>query len=630
MKSGRHSYSKLPLPSTDDSLSIPIPNLADSPSRISSDVRSIYSSTTSLASTSAFIAKKPIALTLHSTSYSVKDGKRQDKQILSNVSCFVKPGQLLAVLGSSGAGKSTLLDILADRRKSGRLENKLWVNGMKPDDIPFALSDVCSYVLQDDSFIAALTVTETLTFAQRMFRRKSDPLQIEQILRALHLDDIKLSRVGDLLKRGISGGQRRRLSIAIGLLNNPSVLLLDEPTSGLDSVNALRVMTSLAELASLGLTCVASIHQPRSAIWKQFDTLLLLHKGRTAYFGPASGAVTFFEPVLGKLPTDYNPADFLLDGLETNPELDDFTESEAGQKMLSEILSIREKEDTNYTGGITRLERASLPQRTLALIHRTWVAKIRNGREFIVTPLVVLFLAVLCGSLFYNIPVSDFDQDSWHRIDFLLFGILMFSLFSLPQLGTYISERVTFQRERAAGMYSALEFFTAATVCDVPLQMCITLLFTEVCFEMVKLTGSRLVYACILFLVLTYGHAVSHFISLLSSDAISALSGCMCVVAYSYLLNGQLITREDMNPNAIGLFNTSYVYNSFIPVLVNEFSSPEMVEMWGPTNEGRNPVHWFGFEAGDMPICIHNLILGIAVFRLLTFMTLKYKYKELR
>lgn len=129
MKSGRHSYSKLPLPSTDDSLSIPIPNLADSPSRISSDVRSIYSSTTSLASTSAFIAKKPIALTLHSTSYSVKDGKRQDKQILSNVSCFVKPGQLLAVLGSSGAGKSTLLDILADRRKSGRLENKLWVNG---------------------------------------------------------------------------------------------------------------------------------------------------------------------------------------------------------------------------------------------------------------------------------------------------------------------------------------------------------------------------------------------------------------------------------------------------------------------------------------------------------------------
>ena len=182
-----------------------------------------------------------------------------------------------------------------------------------------SLKSVSSYVVQEDEYIPTLTVQETLSFAQRMFVRSPDPKHIDILLSALKLSHVKDTIVGSAAVRGISGGQRRRLSIAMGLLSNPSVLLLDEPTSGLDSPNALRVVKSLNQLSQHGLSLICSIHQPRSSIFHKFDLLLILHKGTTVYFGPASAATSYFESHLHyPLPPNSNPADFFLDVLETD------------------------------------------------------------------------------------------------------------------------------------------------------------------------------------------------------------------------------------------------------------------------------------------------------------------------
>ena len=201
----------------------------------------------------------PISLSLENVSYQVPQKRSLFSrainsptpppiEILSSVSCYVKPSALVAVLGSSGAGKTTLLDILAARNKSGRIDGKLYINNQESSRSSITLKSVSSYVVQEDEYIPTLSVYETLRYAQRMFLKNPSKDHIDILLEALRLSKVKDTIVGNADIRGVSGGQRRRLSIALGLLSNPSVLLLDEPTSGLDSPNALRVVKSLNQL----------------------------------------------------------------------------------------------------------------------------------------------------------------------------------------------------------------------------------------------------------------------------------------------------------------------------------------------------------------------------------------------
>ena len=569
----------------------------------------------------------PVSLSLESVSYTVPQRRSLFQrclskeppppiEILNSVSCYVKPKAMVAVLGSSGAGKTTLLDILADRNKSGKLDGKLYMNNEEARKSRITLKSVSSYVIQEDEYIPSLTVQETLSYAQAMFLRNPSPDHIGILLDALKLTKVKNTIVGNADVRGISGGQRRRLSIALGLLSNPSVLLLDEPTSGLDSPNALRCVRSLNQLCQHGLSIVCSIHQPRSSIFHQFDLLLLLHKGTTVYFGPASSATKYFETHLQcSLPPNTNPADFFLDVLETDSHalsrnfssdcsLEDslhdfdapvmaFSTTSVGKEMLNEIKRIRETPPPDIYGVVRPRFAATRFQRTHTLIRRTFTAKTRAGKEFIIAPLAVCALAVLAGFLFGRIPVygyfdwSDEPQPDWEafngkRMTIIFFSIIMFSLQSLPQLGKQVQERAAFQRERAGGMYSALEYFLAVSITDTPLHVFITGLFTLIIYKTVELLGDPLFYMVSMYVVLLFGYSASHLIILLSSDAISALAACMALIAFSFLLNGQVISRDHMNEDFYWLYNCSYMFNAFEMMTVNEMEAPELVEAWDP------------------------------------------------
>ncbi|KAI8874773.1 P-loop containing nucleoside triphosphate hydrolase protein [Backusella circina FSU 941] len=200
------------------------------------------------------------ALTFNEVSYSVKG-----KPILQNISGFVEPGQLLAIMGPSGAGKSSLLDILSRKHKRGVTSGQVFLNGSIPSRRRF--KKMTGFVDQDDSLMGTLTVRETLTYAALMRLPRAMPLKakkkrVEDVMHELGITKIADSLIGIPGQRGISGGEKRRVSIGKELVTSPSLLFLDEPTSGLDSYHAGVVMECLQRLAKDGKRAiVVTIHQ---------------------------------------------------------------------------------------------------------------------------------------------------------------------------------------------------------------------------------------------------------------------------------------------------------------------------------------------------------------------------------
>lgn len=238
-----------------------------------------------------------------------------EKSILNGISGTVCPGEILAMLGPSGSGKTTLLTALGGRLH-GKLSGKITYNSQ-----PFcgSIKRRTGFVAQDDVLYPHLTVTETLFFTALLrlpntLTREEKVQHVENVISELGLTRCRSSMIGGPLFRGISGGEKKRVSIGQEMLINPSLLLLDEPTSGLDSTTAQRILTTIKRLASGGRTVVTTIHQPSSRLYHMFDKLVLLSEGYPIYYGPASAALEYFSSIgfSTSLPS-VNPADLLLD-----------------------------------------------------------------------------------------------------------------------------------------------------------------------------------------------------------------------------------------------------------------------------------------------------------------------------
>lgn len=255
----------------------------------------------------------PAALQFADLTYTLPSGK----VVLDRITGAVRPGEVMAVIGASGAGKSTFLDLLARKAKHGSVTGEVLVNGQKVPDAEFRR--VVGFVDQEDTLMGTLTVYETVLYSAllRLPRemsfadKKMRTLETMHELGILHIRD---SRIGESGQRSISGGEKRRVSIACELVTSPSILFLDEPTSGLDSFNAFNVVESLVQLAkTYRRTVVFTIHQPRSNIVALFDKLLLLASGKTIYSGPAEGCQAYFAAQGYPCPGGFNIADYLID-----------------------------------------------------------------------------------------------------------------------------------------------------------------------------------------------------------------------------------------------------------------------------------------------------------------------------
>ncbi|SBS89547.1 ABC transporter G family member 2, putative [Plasmodium malariae] len=248
--------------------------------------------------------------------YTVDHGKLE---ILHGIKGMLLPKTITVIMGPSGSGKTTLLNILSLKVTDG-VQGKFLINGMNRTK---HIKSHMGYVLQDDYFFSRLTVYETIEFTAKLkldIRDKNKLTQlVNSVLDIMSLSHVKDTIVGDAFIRGISGGQRKRLSIANEILSNPPLLLMDEPTSGLDSSSALSLVECIQRIATMSnTTIISSLHQPSSQVFAKFDRLIAITNGYIIYHGKTTELNKYLKKIGFICPYGWNVADYLMDILCNN------------------------------------------------------------------------------------------------------------------------------------------------------------------------------------------------------------------------------------------------------------------------------------------------------------------------
>ncbi|KAG8664946.1 uncharacterized protein FPOAC1_012923 [Fusarium poae] len=407
----------------------------------------------------------------------------QEKQLLQNVSGFVKPGQLVALMGSSGAGKTTLMDALAQRKDSGRLDGSIMVNG-KPQGITFQRST--GYCEQNDIHEPTATVLEALRFSARLRQpyevSDSDKnTYVDQIIELLELGPLKHAVIG-APGQGLSIEQRKRLTLAVELVAKPSLLFLDEPTSGLDGQSAFQICRFMRKLAMAGQTIICTIHQPSAALFEAFDVLLLLAKGgRTTYFGPTgkdSATVLKYFSENGASPEgDVNPAEFIVDVVQGRfgshldwPEI--WNHSKEREQAMAELEQL-ERQVPESEKGSDESEADSkdfaTPIRYQAqiVIHRQLIALWRNP-DYIWNKICLHITNALFGGFtFWMIGNGSFDLQLRLMSVFNFVFVAPGAINQLQPL--FIRNRDIFEnREKKSKAYHWFAFISGQLVSEIP------------------------------------------------------------------------------------------------------------------------------------------------------------------
>ncbi|XP_074376264.1 ABC transporter G family member 11-like isoform X2 [Apium graveolens] len=401
-------------------------------------------------------------------------GNGDTQNVLQGLTGYADPGTFTALMGPSGSGKSTLLDSLASRLAANAfLSGDIYLNGRK-QKLSFGTA---AYVTQDDNLIGTLTVHETISYSARLRLPDKMPWDekrslVESTIVEMGLQDCADTVIGNWHLRGISGGEKRRVSIAIEILMRPRLLFLDEPTSGLDSASAFFVTQTLRSLSRDGRTVIASIHQPSSEVFELFDRLYLLSSGKTVYFGQASEAYEFFAQAGFPCPALRNPSDHFLRCINS-----DFDKVKA---TLKGSMKLR-KGTVLDSGG----SHASFSMQAFTLTKRSFVNMSRDFGYYWLRLVIYVVVTICIGTIYLNVGTSYTAILARGACASFVFGFVTFM--SIGGFPSFVEDMKVFQRERMNGHYGVAAFVISNTVSAMPFIILITFISGTICYYMVHL-----------------------------------------------------------------------------------------------------------------------------------------------
>ena len=499
-------------------------------------------------------------------SLSFRSGKKEVR-VLTDVFGRASAGRLTAIMGPSGSGKSSLLSAL-NGQCSGSLSGRLCVDGRAcQSGVGEAVRS--AYVRQQDLFYAQMTVRETLMFAARLrlgreISNEEKAEVVNALLAKLGLSDCADSLVGDGKKRGISGGEKKRLNIACELIGDPQVIFLDEPTSGLDSFQAERVVEALRTLASEGKTVVCVIHQPSEYVFRLFDDLLLLADGRVAYCGAIAGLRAFLASCGRRMPAKASLAEFAISSVSLDTESPETERS--SREAVAQVLAAAEgrlragfsaaQGEAGAAGGGLRPREALRPKASLLEQYRLLFARsfreVRRGR-------LALFIKVmqqLSTALIYG-GIYDLDRSQRSIQDrFGLMSLISIGTTNLAVAGTirqFPKEKAIFREERSKRVYAVLPYFLSKVLADAPVSVLLSSLFGAVLYPLVGFQRSLSKFTRFLAAGAVHALASSSLGLLLGAAAPSseaALALLPPVVILQAIFNGVNIAAES-TPRAL-------------------------------------------------------------------------------
>ena len=515
---------------------------------------------------SSKFARKSISLEASSTisckdlTYSVtvtKNRKKEEKTILNGIDALFRPGRLTAIMGASGAGKTTLLNYLAGELSRGHREGEVAVNGF-----PASFKDlkrVSAFVFQDDVILDTMTVREAISMSAllrlpRTISKKEREERVDAIIEVLQLTKCENTKIGSPEKKGISGGERKRTSMAMDMVVNPSVLILDEPTSGLDTFTAFNVMTTLADLAhEQNRTIVATIHQPSSEIFHMLDDLLLISGGKVVYHGPVEAAVEYFSRLGFPCPVYTNPADyFFMQVLNETNAKDESAEDDSVKARLEKVKSAWEEspERKSMLADIDGLKDSTSAERfalaTCARVQAPFLVQFgylmgRAGknlaRNFMIAQLRVvqsIVIGLILAFVYYDVRSKDPITQVANRFGALhFFAVNQFMSSAMGVVTIFVNEKNVFTREYSRGYYSLPAYFLSKTLVEMPSQLLMPFILVLCGYWLIGLRSGAFYFfrtVLILILVSLNGVALGTFAGAIFKDistGMAVLSICM-------------------------------------------------------------------------------------------------------
>ncbi|CAG8292267.1 unnamed protein product [Penicillium olsonii] len=413
-----------------------------------------------------------------------------ERQLLNEVSGYVKPGQLTALMGASGAGKTTLLDNLSRRKDDGRMTGDILLGGAH---LSSSFSRSCGFCMQQDIHEPTTTVREALQFSALMRQSGRVPREeklayVEHIISLLELEKIADALVGSTGDGQLNVEERKRVTIGVELAAKPSALLfLDEPTSGLDSQAAFSIVSFLRKIAAEGVPIVCTIHQPSGVLFEMFDHVLLLAPGgHTVYFGETGTNASTVAQYFGKngavMGVEENPAEFIISavndkGPNSRNWADVWNQSSEKQTLQAKIQALNSapfapatESDTEDQNGEYAL---SLPAQIAIVTHRHWRAVWRNGQYNFSRLFKCIFFEMFVSFTFFHITNSSVGLQNY------MLGILL-SSWAIPIIAAdvhavWYEKWSIFEARERNGIYDYKALLSALIIVEIP---CMIFLFS--------------------------------------------------------------------------------------------------------------------------------------------------------
>ncbi|XP_045494649.1 ATP-binding cassette sub-family G member 1-like [Colias croceus] len=433
--------------------------------------------------------RPPVNLSFQDLSYTVHIGK-VSKLILRSVSGEFRSGQLTAILGPSGAGKSTLLNVLAGYRVVGA-SGLVHTNG-EPRDLP-RFRKLSRYIMQEDLLQPLITVQESMVMAADLklgnnLTTKKKAVVVDEIIQLL-----RLGKARNTTTERLSGGERKRLSIALELVNNPPVIFLDEPTTGLDDVASSTCVSLLKRVARGGRTVVCSVHTPSARLFSVFDHVYVVADGRCAYQGTSAGVVPFLQQLGLPCPTTYNPADFIIEvsSGEYGPHVEQMVSSvengrcQKWRNYAIEDAPLQEVDIEQLNSGVVakhNYEYESTGYQQFQVLVKRMVLQTFRNRDYLWLRFVLhIFIAVIIGALFNNM---GFDASKTLYNFGFCFACIIAMLYTpmMPVLLAFPTEVMLIKREYFNRWYGLKPYFAAMFVSRTPATIFFSLLYLAIVY----------------------------------------------------------------------------------------------------------------------------------------------------
>lgn len=417
----------------------------------------------------------------------------------------------------------------------------------------------CTYVPQIDSLWSALTVRENLLFASRLYRpritHKEHVEVVNDTLRDLGLEDCADVKIGNVLLKGVSGGQKRRASIGVELVAKRGILFLDEPTSGLDAAAAKTVMQHLQKLAvQENLLIVASIHQPSTHVFYSFDKILLMSQGQTAYLGKAQDVMDFYTREAVQEPQHMvNPADWILE--ITNSEFSD--KASVGQLLeywnnSPEAKELQESAETKETVGgklpISVDSKGGLLEslsRMKTLVSRAWLNYLRDPASYLLRLFTILFMSFFLGAVYSGLGREQ--RDILDTSFMIQWGLAFNSYVNMVALPAFGMERNSVNKEFANGQYKIFQYVLASIFAQVPFILMMAVLATSAFYWIPQLheeAGRFVLYCIIMFAELFHIESLAILLGTAIPDDVLSLSNFGTVVSILFIFNDFFVSDD--------------------------------------------------------------------------------------